>query len=136
MTKEETTTYEIEFDNKTKKRITVPSSWKVTFGPASAGNQKGHSQFKMPLALRFYENKDRQRAIFTDVASFRDLSIKLEEEVVNTRIKEGFVEVDGARKATSFSATTKEWVDQDRAAEQDTNKLLMPSDMEMSLEEE
>jgi hypothetical protein len=134
--KVEMTTYIIEFENHQKRRITVPSSWKVTFGPATAGSNKPTTGYnhKMPMAIRFYESKDKQRAIFTDVVSFRDTSIIFEEEVVNTKIKEGFVEVDGVRKATSFSATTKEWVSPDSIVK-DEPRLLMPTDEEMDLED-
>jgi hypothetical protein len=37
MTDEAMTTYIIEHDNGTRSRIHIPSSWKVTFGPAVRG---------------------------------------------------------------------------------------------------
>jgi hypothetical protein len=133
----EMTTYLIEFENRTKKKITVPSAWKVTFGPSYVGPNKQTigRQFNIPLALRFYEANDKQRAIFTDVTSFRDMSIQIEEEIVNTKIKEGFVEVDGTRKATSFSATVKEWVNPDVSTQQTDRLLQMPTDADMDLED-
>lgn len=130
------TTYIIEFENRQKKRITVPSNWRVTFGPATAGSNKPTTGYNhnMPMAIRFYEAKEKQRAIFTDVVSFRDTSIILEEEIVNTKMKEGFVEVDGVRKATSFSATIKEWVNPDCIVKEEP-RLLMPTDEDMDLED-
>lgn len=133
----ETKTYILDLENGKRRKVTVPANWKVTFGPAAVGIDKAAAGMgrKVPMALRFYENKENQRAIFTDVVSFRDSSINIEEEVVNTKIKEGFVEVDGVRKATSFSATTKEWMNPDIIVDE-PKKLAMPTDYEMSLEEE
>lgn len=123
-------TYIITHEDGTRRRVTVPESWKVTFGPAVAGESKSSNgnRFKMPMALRFYETKDKQRAIFTDVVSFRDSSIKIEEEKVSVQEKEGYVEFEGTRKKTIFQAKTKEWVDPDIEQGQ---KLLPPSDTEL-----
>ena len=111
----EDTTYLIVHEDGTERKITVPSSWKVTFGPASRGAHKSSSgsNFKVPLALRFYENETRQRAIFTDVVSFRDLSIKTQVKKRSTQEKHGFMECDGKKKATVFQATVEEWIDPD-----------------------
>jgi hypothetical protein len=127
--KTDTKTYLIEFENKTRKKITVPETWKVTFGPSVAGPQKpvpGY-QHKMPMALRFYETAEKQRAIFTDVISFRDMSIEIEEEVTSTQEKQGFMECDGVRKATTFQAKTREWVNPDRPQE----RPALPTDASM-----
>ena len=117
------TTYLLEFKNGERQKITVASSWKVTFGPAVAGVNKGRSDLQMPMALRFYEAENKQRAIFTDVVSFRDVAIVIEEERVNTQEKQGYVEVDGKRKSTTFRAETREWVDPDTASD----PRLLPS---------
>jgi hypothetical protein len=84
----------------------------------------------MPMALRFYESDTKQRAIFTDVKSFRDTSIKVERENVRSQEKDGFMECDGIRKRTIFQAQVKEWVcDDDKMGEVDLPKL--PTDLEM-----
>lgn len=116
-TKEDMTTYLIIHEDRTERKITVPSDWKVTFGPAARGINK-HSGpsggvLKVPLALRFYESEKKQRAIFTDVLSFRDISIKTEVKKVKIQEKQGFMECDGQRKATIFQAKTEEWIDPD-----------------------
>ena len=113
-------TYIIVCEDKSKKRITVPANWKVTFGPAARGENAGiksGTHLKIPMALRFYETDTKQRAIFTDVVSFRDASIKIEEERTNVQEKEGYVECDGVRKKTVFSATVKEWINPDSVNE-------------------
>ena len=124
--------YIITHEDKTKKRITIPADWKVTFGPAARGENAGTragTHLKMPMALRFYESETKQRAIFTDVVSFRDASIKIEEERTNIQEKEGYVECDGVRKKTVFSATVKEWINPDAVNEPAIP--LLPSDHEM-----
>ena len=77
-------TYLIVHEDGTRRKITIPSTWRVTFGPAARGGnmpkRPGGPSYKMPMALRFYENDTQQRAIFTDVVSFRDMSIPIQEE--------------------------------------------------------
>ena len=128
---DEMTTYLIEFRNGTRQRITVPSAWKVTFGPAARGNNGGPNfkeKMTMPLALRFYEAETKQRAIFTDVASFRDMSIQIEEERQNVQEKDGYMECEGKKKRVSFHATMREWVDPDAITE---SQPLLPTDGEI-----
>lgn len=57
--------------------IAVPEDWKVTFGPVAVGSGRINSEGGGSMALRFYEDDKRQRAIFTGVRSFRDLSIPI-----------------------------------------------------------
>ena len=117
-------------DDNTRKRITVPETWKVTFGPAAKGMNasKNGSNLRMPMALRFYEDEKHQRAIFTDVKSFMDSSIKIEEEIVNIKEKDGFVECDGVKKRTTFQAKTKEWININDIKE---DQPLLPEDSTM-----
>ena len=119
--------YIIEHDNGSRSRITVPDSWKVTFGPAVKGfNSGSDAHRKVPMALRFYESDTKQRAIFTDVKGFRDASIKIEREHVKVQEKAGFMECDGVRKRTTFQAQVKEWVADDDKEPAELPKL--PSD--------
>lgn len=60
-------------------RLEIDEGWKVTFGPLS---MKGYAEGN---ALRIYEAKDKQRACFVNVISFRDLSIPVEREVKAVR---------------------------------------------------
>ncbi len=82
----------------------------------------------MPLALRFYESETKQRAIFTDVVSFRDTSIKIEEKLVRIQEKDGYVECEGTRKRTTFQAKTTEWINPD---EEKDGVPMLPSDKDM-----
>ena len=132
---EDLKTYLIVHENKEETQVDVPANWKVTFGPAVIrGAQKGFNGQKMPMALRFYESDTKQRAIFTDVVSFRDMSIPIRVKKKSTQSKDGFIQCDGVKKATQFRATVEEWVNPD---EPKTEMPLLPTDEEIfDLEEE
>ena len=122
-------TYLVEFTNDTKKKITVPETWKVTFGPVVRSlankNVSGDWRDKNPVALRFYESDTKQRAIFTNVKSFRDMSIKILEEEVTTKDKVGKMTIDGASKNVSVKAEMREWVNPDAEVPQRDQKKLL-----------
>lgn len=61
----------IEQKNGEELQVDIPEGFYVTYGPAAAGVSKAFSDGKIPMALRIYESKNQQRAIFTDVVSFR-----------------------------------------------------------------
>lgn len=124
MAEEKKCQYLIEFENGKRRKVTVPASWKVTFGPAVVGADKVRTgtRYKMPMAIRFYESKDQQKAIFTDVISFRDLSIPIEEERITKQDKIGQMEIDGSRKNVNISTKVREWVNPD-----DLDSLNEPS---------
>ena len=121
-------TYLLEMYDGSKRKITVPASWKVTFGPAAVPRKPGvrgnsNAAGKMPMAIRFYESKDQQRAIFTDVINFRDMSIPILEERVEVKTKRGTLSVDGANRNVSMNATIKQWLNPDEESEEQ-NPLL------------
>lgn len=57
-------------------KVTVPDNWKITFSAFQPGRGQGFGE--EGNALRMYEGNSQQRACFTGVTSFRDLSIKVE----------------------------------------------------------
>jgi hypothetical protein len=77
----DTTTY-LVVTNAGEYRITVPSAWKVTFGPVAPNTRHGGGD---SMYLRFYEAKERQRACFSGVRSFRDLSLPTERRLVSKK---------------------------------------------------
>lgn len=125
--------YLIEHDDGIKRKITIPADWRVTFGPAAAGQSRGIGtpKFKMPMALRFYENETQQRAIFTDVKSFRDTSIPIEEERVTIENKVGTMDVDGANRSVHFEARIKSWVNPDNEDEVNAPALAIGDDLDI-----
>lgn len=64
-----------------KFKITIPADWKVTFGKAMQG--RGYESDPDGRELRIYECETKQRACFTGVRSFRDLSIQVVRLVVS-----------------------------------------------------
>jgi len=109
----ETRTYLLIHQDGTRRKVTVPDSWKVTFGPLVVPRSTTNlaQKDKIPIALRFYENENKQRAVFTDVVSFRDLSIEVLTEVVEVKSKMGTLNVDGGTKNVHMRAETREWKD-------------------------
>lgn len=61
-------------------KIEIPADYKVTFGRQQGS---GKSYIEGPdRELRIYESDTKQRACFTNVESFRDLSLPMEREVI------------------------------------------------------
>lgn len=81
-----------------KFKITIPADWKVTFGKAMQG--RGYESDPDGRELRIYECETKQRACFTGVRSFRDLSIPVVRLVVSES-GENFWEDDGDGTHTS-----------------------------------
>src|SRR5262245_15929780 len=75
----DTKTYEF-VSNGQRYRIEVPADYRVTYGQVTPGAKSGGGGY----ALRIYENssKESTRAIFTEVTSFRDLSLPLKVEAI------------------------------------------------------
>lgn len=119
-------TYILEIGQQRRlKKVTVPSNWKLTYGFAVPGsNQVGNSN---PLVVRFYEgNKENLRALFDDVRSIRDSSIKIEEQIIKTKEETFFRETPTGRKAVQAEARVREWRNPDdpaAAAEEDQGFL-------------
>lgn len=101
-------TYILECKGGKQRKLVVPEEWKVTFGPLIPGREGAGT-----LALRFYEGKDKQRAIFTDVSSFRDASIPLMEKVTKTQSKRHTKNTPEGAKDFIVEARVTEWRDPD-----------------------
>jgi len=113
MAKKDTeTTYYVEKTNGQDQKVTVPSGWKVTFGPQNPG-VKGHGPTGEPC-LRFYESANQQRMVITGVKSFRDMAIKVEEKRVTNK-QESFrkADADGVEKVVVLNGSMEEWVNPD-----------------------
>ena len=70
-------TYEIVTKSGTF-RIDIPEAWKVTFGPVIGA--KGYEGGGM--VFRVWESEKQQRALFSNVESFRDLSLPMKIKAV------------------------------------------------------
>lgn len=126
--KEATRTLLITKKNGEEMQVKVPVGWYVTFGPVAVATSR--SDGRMPMALRIYESDKNQRAIFTDIESFRDMAIPVRVKKTNVQEKEGYMECEGVKKKTTFQAVTTEWTDPDNV--EDKPALLgMPKDSEI-----
>jgi len=96
--------------NKTRK-VTIPCNWKVTFGPLVPG-----SKSEQRPVMRIYEgaNKEMQRAIFTDVESFREISIPVLEKVTKRHRKTMRKQTPEGDKDFVVEARETEWRDPDQ----------------------
>jgi hypothetical protein len=97
-----------------KLKITVPSSWKVTFGPIVPGksdNRRGYGAYEAPNCLRFYESNDKQRAIFTGVTGFRDLSIKVEKMIVEIAKVSESKKTNNKENSSASVEYDEKWID-------------------------
>lgn len=86
-------------------QIDIPDDWKVTYGPVTPGAKSyGGAEY----ALRIYETESKQRAIFTNVKSFRDLSIPVRRLVTS---------VEGSRSWSEDENRTLDNVEINRSSE-------------------
>lgn len=111
-TEVEMTTYLLLMRDNTKKKVTVPTKWKVTFGPLVPGSKDGGLNSSGATSLRFYDGTN-QKAVFTGVESFRDMSIGIEEEVVKEQEETLFKETPEGRKSFIVQGRVKEWINPD-----------------------
>ena len=113
-----TKTYLMEVKGGKLRRVTVPSSWKVTFGPLVPSEVR-HGEVRT-FALRFYESEQQQRAVFTDVIAFRDVSLPVEERVTKIKQKAVHKDAPGGRREMMVEARITEWRNPD-APEDETH---------------
>ena len=106
-------TYILELQNGNIRKVSVPPTWKLTFGPTIpySGKYTGTSN---GTALRFYEgNKDNLRAVFTDVKAFRDESIDVMERRTEIQRKVVQQNNEGGVHNVEIAAHITQWVNPD-----------------------
>jgi hypothetical protein len=112
-------TYLLELTGGRQRRITIPASWKVTFGPMVAGIRKDNSSAGQ-ACFRLYETKEKQRACFTDVNSFRELGdIEIEEKVVQKKRQHLGKEGPKGFKNAIAEVKIEKWIDPDAPEDDD-----------------
>lgn len=97
------------------KRITIPEEWKVTFGPLVPGAKDG-TNGSSSTALRLWSGKkgaEIQHAVFTNVESFRDMSIEIMEEHEDVRQETYVKQGDEEGEAIRAEVRVKKWVNPD-----------------------
>jgi hypothetical protein len=121
------TTYLVTRKGGQDQKITVPSHWRVTFGPLNPGS-KNIAANGAP-ALRFYEAENKQRAVITEVISFRDMSIRVEEKRTNIKREVLSKDTHGGKKDVIVEGRVEEWVNPDKPIETgaDSASNIMPT---------
>lgn len=100
-----------------KKRITIPASWKVTFGPLVPGSKDTTVNGSTAIALRLWsgsKGSEVQHGVFTNVESFREMgTISVMEEQEQAR-QEHYRSMDEQnQEVVAVDVRVKEWVDPD-----------------------
>ena len=116
-------TYILTMRDGCTKKVTVPEEWKVTFGPLFPGS-RGESGGR--VGIRFYEGKEKQRAVFVDVVEFRDESIPILEKVSRTQAKRMRKDTPDGAKDVIVEARMTEWRDPDGDYLPDNEFLALP----------
>jgi hypothetical protein len=109
---EEMRTYEFVQSGQ-KRRITVPASWRMTYGQIAPGVTRGG------YGLRFYENtsKDTTRAVFADVTEIRDVTIRLERMAYRKFGTNDWVQVKPYSRVDESDKWAEAWVSEDEIHE-------------------
>lgn len=105
------TTYLLIMKDGSKQKITCPTKWTLTFGPLCPGTKEFNGSSQTSLRIR---DGQHQKAVFTGVESFRDMSMGIEQEVNQTKEETFFREDEaGQKKQVIVQGTVKEWVNPD-----------------------
>jgi hypothetical protein len=118
------TTYLLNMKDGTRQKITCPTEWTVTFGPLTPGT-KDSNNGHFGIALRIRDGQ-RQKAVFTGVESFRDMSMAIETEVTKTKEETFYREEDGERKQVLVQGAIKEWTNPDAPGVREVPTSNMP----------
>lgn len=110
-------TYICTLRNGELRKVTVPATWKTTFGPTAPFSGK-NTDYNHGLALRFYEgsSKDNLRAVFTDVVAFRDADLEVQERRTEIKHQTVGVQAPGGMQAATVEARITQWVNPDNDA--------------------
>lgn len=110
-----TKTYILELKSGDLRKITIPASWKMTFGNVVPYEGKNGRTGEYRVALRLYEgSKENLRAVMTDVVSIRDAEIELSERRTSVQRKGAQMKTEHGVKDVVYEARMTEWVNPDK----------------------
>lgn len=96
----------VEYASGKKQKIAIPGDAKVTF---SAVNPSSPGHYGNGYCVRIYKAKENQLAVLTGVTAFRDLSLKVQEQVTKSKTRTtAVVAADGRREETEYDES-REW---------------------------
>lgn len=118
--KVQTRTFILQLMDGGRRKITIPATWKLTFGNVLPYNKSTGMAYDPPdgwrsrVVMRIYEgNKDNLRAVMHDVLSFREESMSIVESrmklVTTARLKT----VDNKQDVEFREVRVGEWYDPD-----------------------
>lgn len=124
----ETKVFILTLKNGNVRKITIPATWKMTFGslvPYSRDQNGRADQNTGGAALRLYEgNKENLRAVMTDVVSIRDASIEMMERRTSTQRKTAQKQTSQGLKDVLVEARVTEWINPDAEGDDGPNEFL------------
>lgn len=116
-------TFILELANGDVRKLTIPATWKLTFGQLIPHTLRQTNGGSSQVALRIYEgNKENLRAVMTDVVAVRDASIKIVERRTTVERKAAQKRTEHGMKDVMVEARVTEWVDPDAGDAGDPTK--------------
>ncbi len=128
------TTYLLNMRDGSRQKITCPTEWTVTFGPLTPGSKDANNG-SFGIALRIRDGV-RQKAVFTGVESFRDMSMEIEQEITKTKEETFFREEEGEKKQVIVQGAIKEWTNPDAPGAREVPQSNMPRLLEAACKQE
>lgn len=105
----------LELKNGDIRKVTIPNTWKVTFGNVIPYQGKEARHGECRIALRFYEgNKENLRAVMCDVVSFREDTIQIMEKRTKVQRQAAQKHTNNGMKDVVVEARITEWVNPDK----------------------
>ena len=126
----ETKTFILELKNGNVRKITIPATWKMTFGQLVPHTLRDTHGATSQVALRLYEgSKENLRAVMTDVVAIRDDSMVISEKRTTVQRKAAQKQTSQGMKDVVVEARVTEWINPDADAADDApNEFLKLTD--------
>lgn len=124
-TRDGMTTYLLNMNDGSRQKITCPTEWTVTFGPLMPGAKDPNYNGHKAIALRIRDGQ-RQKAVFTNVESFRDMSMEIEQEVTKTKEETFYRDEGGEKKQVIVQGAIKEWTNPDAPGTREAPRSDIP----------
>lgn len=115
MSTEAEKTYELTLSRGRVTRITIPANYKVTYGPAIG--PAGKAAYGSGMCFRVWESANLQRGLWSDVESFRDVSIPVQVKAVRyfgTSDDNDWFLDDGSFVGAKALLVEKGWIDESK----------------------
>lgn len=110
----ETKTFILELKDGNVRKLTIPASYKLTFGQLVPHTLRDTNGRTSQVALRIYEgSKENLRAVMTDVVAIRDASIEVTERRTTIQRQAAQKQTAHGMKDVVVEARVTEWINPD-----------------------